>query len=85
MKEICPLIDCTGCQACRQICPKSAIQLLENEKGHIYPSIDQSLCIDCGLCLKHCPSLNSIEKREPQRVIAGWINDFKTLLSDKLD
>ena len=81
MKEICPLIDCTGCQACRQICPRSAIQMLENEKGHIYPSIDQSLCIDCGLCLKHCPSLNSIEKREPQRVIAGWINDFKIRMS----
>lgn len=81
MKEICLPIDCTGCQVCKQICPKSAIQMIEDEKGHIYPSINQVSCIDCGLCVKHCPSINTVEANIPQKVIAGWVNESKARMS----
>lgn len=75
MKEICSPIDCTGCQACKLVCPKQAIQMREDKKGHIYPFINQASCIDCGLCAKHCPSINKMKKNIPQKVIAGWINE----------
>ena len=58
MDIICKFNDCTGCQACRLACPKTAITMKENVKGHIYPFINSDLCIDCGKCQKVCPSLN---------------------------
>lgn len=75
MLEICSIDNCTGCRVCEQICPKSAIQMKEDIKGHIYPNIDQLLCIDCKRCVKHCPSINSLETNIPKRVIAGWVKD----------
>ena len=77
MQEICPKIDCTGCQTCRLICPKSAIRMKEDVNGHIYPKVDQQECINCGLCVKHCPSVNSVSLNSPFQVIAGWIMDSK--------
>ena len=35
--------DCCGCGACMNICPKSAIQMQEDEYGFIYPVIQQDL------------------------------------------
>ena len=31
--------DCCGCTACYAICPKSAIEMKEDEEGFEYPSI----------------------------------------------
>lgn len=46
--------ECTGCGACANICPKSAIQLLSDERGFYTPQIDFEKCINCGLCKKVC-------------------------------
>lgn len=46
---------CTGCMACRFICPKSAINMREDKEGFLYPVIDENLCIDCGKCDNVCP------------------------------
>ncbi|HEX2946774.1 MAG TPA: Coenzyme F420 hydrogenase/dehydrogenase, beta subunit C-terminal domain [Clostridia bacterium] len=46
---------CTGCTACRQVCPRNAITMSANEEGFLYPSIDAEICNDCGLCEKTCP------------------------------
>ncbi len=59
------LIDkekCTGCMACKNICPKDAIYILENKEGFLYPEIDNDKCIECGLCKKSCPILNKLDK-----------------------
>lgn len=45
---------CSGCTACASACPKSAIEMKENEKGFLRPSVNNNLCIDCGLCIKAC-------------------------------
>lgn len=50
--------DCCGCWACVQRCPKQCISMREDEEGFLYPKIDISLCINCGLCEKVCPVLN---------------------------
>lgn len=49
---------CCGCHACFNICPKNAIEMIEDEKGFKYPQIDENECINCGLCEKVCPILN---------------------------
>ena len=34
----------------------------ENEEGFLYPNIDETKCINCGICKKICPWLNSINR-----------------------
>lgn len=47
--------SCVGCRSCEQVCPKKAIVIREQEDGFLYPYIDEEKCIDCSLCIKHCP------------------------------
>ena len=47
-----PLIKCTGCGACVQLCSKKAVSLCENHEGFLYPKVDDKLCVNCGLCEK---------------------------------
>lgn len=63
--------DCTGCRACEQLCPVKCITMIEDQEGFIYPHIDEEKCINCGLCNKRCPQLNSkIESKETKKVYA---------------
>lgn len=48
-------IKCTGCGACRNVCPVDAIQMIENEEGFLYPCVDAKKCVHCGKCEKVCP------------------------------
>ena len=47
--------DCCGCTACYAICPRMAIQMIEDEEGFLYPHINEELCIACKQCIKVCP------------------------------
>lgn len=47
--------ECCGCEACAQVCPKSAIDMIEDNEGFRYPIINQEKCIKCGLCNNACP------------------------------
>lgn len=51
--------QCCGCAACAQVCPKKCIAMQPDEEGFLYPQIDQVACIECGLCEKVCPMLQS--------------------------
>ena len=78
MELICSHEMCTGCQACRIACPKHCISMKEDDKGNIYPAIDNTLCIDCRRCQKVCPSLNPpVFSKRPLKVYAGWVKDKK--------
>lgn len=46
--------DCCGCTACVNACPVTAIRMKEDEDGFLYPIIDESICINCGLCRRVC-------------------------------
>lgn len=46
---------CTGCSACRDICPVGAITMQTDQEGFAYPEIQEEKCIHCGLCEKRCP------------------------------
>ncbi len=47
--------DCCGCSACYAICPKDAINMVEDNEGFEYPKIDEEKCIICYQCVKVCP------------------------------
>ncbi len=46
--------QCCGCTACCSICPKDAIQMKMDEKGFLYPAVDENLCVNCQMCVKVC-------------------------------
>lgn len=54
------LIDpeaCTGCEACVDICPESAIKMNEGK-----PVINQIVCSGCGACIPECPE-NALDQQ----------------------
>lgn len=55
--------NCTGCGACYNKCPVSAIDMVFDSEGFIYPRVNQELCVNCKQCQKVCPELN-VEKAE---------------------
>lgn len=67
--------QCCGCSACLHICPKRSISFIEDKEGFLYPQVDTSTCIDCGLCEKVCPILNQDEERKPLQVYAAKHTD----------
>ena len=67
--------DCCGCTACASICPKGAITMKEDEEGFLYPSIDKSKCVDCGICKKVCPISNKQKNKEIKQ--KGYIFQYK--------
>ncbi len=76
MPQLCSKELCTGCSACFNSCNRQAIQMTENHEGFLSPHIDESLCVDCGLCEKACPILNPLEKYEKiEAPIASISND----------
>ena len=55
MPKLADIKTCTGCLACVDICPQNALSSCYNCEGHLSYLINESLCIDCGLCEKKCP------------------------------
>ncbi len=46
--------DCCGCTACASICAHDAITMQPDALGFLYPVVDESKCVECGLCEKVC-------------------------------
>ena len=55
--------DCCGCTACANSCNHGAITMMPNKEGFLMPHVDESKCVDCGLCDKACPHLNTSTDR----------------------
>lgn len=65
---------CTGCSACTNICPQNAIKMIADNEGFLQPVIDETICVNCGLCEQTCPALSSnlsFGSLNPN-VYAGW-------------
>ncbi len=75
--------DCCGCTACVSICPRQAIIMKSDEDGFLYPVIDDSLCIECGLCKKVCifqdNMKNNFVSKEPLATYAAILKDMNIL------
>lgn len=46
--------DCCGCTACASSCAHDAITMVPDTLGFLYPKVDESKCVNCGLCDKVC-------------------------------
>ena len=71
---------CCGCAACMNTCPKQAIQMKEDSCGFVYPNIDDSKCINCGLCSKICDFKKEHDKSSNiEKAYSLTVNDSKIL------
>lgn len=68
MIEIKEKSECTGCTACKSVCPKHCISMEFDNEGYKYPIVDKTKCTDCRLCERICPC--------KQKQV---FDDFKTL------
>ncbi len=75
MIEICKQQECVGCAACLSACSHGAISMQPDEMGFLYPQIDQSICVDCGLCAKSCFNNSDIEFQTP---LSTWVGHAKS-------
>lgn len=49
---------CTGCGACKVICPHRAIYMHKTNMGRLFADIDMELCTDCSVCIEICPGFD---------------------------
>lgn len=49
---------CTGCGACINSCPVSAIFMQENSEGFLTPLVNYDKCIKCSVCCETCPVIS---------------------------
>lgn len=70
-------VECCGCEACYNVCPKNCIEMKSDEEGFLYPRVNQDTCINCGLCEKVCPIINHVprEKNDNQEAYLMQHND----------
>lgn len=71
---------CTGCTACKTICPTQCISMKKDEEGFLYPYADESKCIHCKACERVCPMLkihsDDAQKRIDQFAAAAICKDY---------
>lgn len=73
-------IDCCGCNACVQVCPKQCIAKNIDSEGFWYPQVNKDICIDCGLCEKVCPIIHkekAIDRLKAPKVYAAYSTDHE--------
>lgn len=59
-KRIEPSVEsCTACTACMNVCPQDAILMRRDPKGFWVAEVDESKCVECGLCLEVCHVCNN--------------------------
>lgn len=63
--------QCYGCRGCEHICPKSAITMVPDSEGFLYPVLDEALCVHCGRCAAVCPYGKSTPDNQPRKTYAA--------------
>lgn len=54
--------DCCGCTACASVCAHDAITMEPDVMGFLYPKVDISKCVNCGLCENVCAFNDNYDK-----------------------
>lgn len=70
-KTVCESGMCTGCMACVDLCPKSAIKILDRIESYD-AVIDSTNCVECGACHKLCRQKNDAVLSKPISWKQGW-------------
>ncbi len=74
MKTVCRKDNCTGCMACREVCPRKAIWVVD-DWASFNAVIDEEKCVNCNLCKKVCQNNRQIKGVHPIMWKQGWALD----------
>ena len=72
--------SCSGCGACAQACSYNALSMQADEEGFLYPTLDPSKCVQCGLCSLICPMINERHQENTYKEATAYLattNDKK--------
>ena len=76
--------ECTGCQACEEICPMDAIEMDEEK---IVASVNLDRCIGCGLCVTVCEfdAMSLKDKKETEKIEppANLVETYMNIAKEK--
>lgn len=76
VKTVCAKNQCVGCMACFDMCPKSAITIVDTRQAY-NAVIDEEKCIHCGICTNVCQNNKETTLKHPETWYQGWIEDEK--------
>ena len=68
---------CSGCSACAQACPQKCITMVADNEGFMYPRVDESSCVDCGICERVCQYIFPFDSKNTP------INTYAYVISDE--
>ncbi|MDO4942834.1 MAG: Coenzyme F420 hydrogenase/dehydrogenase, beta subunit C-terminal domain [Lachnospiraceae bacterium] len=71
IRTVCEKDKCAGCMACVDICPKGAINIVDDLMAY-NAIIDQEKCINCNACHRVCQNNYSSTTLEPIYWYQGW-------------
>ncbi len=70
--------DCYGCGVCAAACKRNAISMVLNAFGFYEPEVDETICVDCGICVDVCSfrkdGVEHDDAMQPE-CFAGWSKD----------
>ena len=77
--------NCMGCGLCANVCSKGAIRMVWSSEGFLVPRVEESLCVECGLCSHKCPALGELPQHDddPRQLLecyGAWNRDKETLM-----
>ena len=81
VKTVCAKNQCVGCMACFDMCPKSAITIVDTRQAY-NAVIDEEKCIHCGICTNVCQNNKETTLKHPETWYQGWIEDEKQFLGN---
>ncbi|MBQ7794388.1 MAG: Coenzyme F420 hydrogenase/dehydrogenase, beta subunit C-terminal domain [Clostridia bacterium] len=67
--------ECTGCSACKTVCPTGSITMMLDSEGFYFPNVDSSKCVKCGKCETVCHCLNPLSVTVDNTSYYGWHKD----------
>lgn len=75
---------CSACGACNAICPKDAISFKWSSLGRLYAHVNTDNCVNCGMCLKVCPSIDTLNlhSRYDNMYVGNIINTYTGRATD---
>lgn len=76
MKTVCKLDNCTGCCACVDTCPKSAIKIVDTLSEY-NAIIDETKCVKCNQCYSVCQVNKPSNFMTSIKWYQGWSCDEK--------
>lgn len=88
--------NCCGCGVCEKICAHSAITMVADDFGFLYPKVSVDRCVDCGLCERICPfntkgttqydspKAYAVRHRDPEVVNQSRSGGFFTAITDSI-